>query len=138
MVTEMNRVEDYMNLPYKKTLVRNQDGTYFAYVKEFQGCMTEGDTPSEAYTMLEDAMESWIEAALEDGDAVPEPEITLEKEFSGRTVLRMPKSLQKKLSEEAKVNNVSWNTWAVMLLAQRNSTVHELRLMNEKLLGRLG
>ena len=50
----------------------------------------------------------------------------------------MPKSLQKKLSEEAKVNNVSWNTWAVMLLSQRNSTVHELRLMNEKLLGRLG
>ena len=33
----MNRVEDYMNLPYKKTLVRNQDGTYFAYVKEFEG-----------------------------------------------------------------------------------------------------
>ena len=24
--------------------------------------------------MLEDTMESWIEAALEDGDAVPEPE----------------------------------------------------------------
>lgn len=74
MVAEMNRVEDYMNLPYKKTLVRNQDGTYFAYVKEFQGCMTEGDNPSEAYAMLEDAMESWIEAALEDGDTVPEPE----------------------------------------------------------------
>ena len=134
----MNGIEDCMNLPYKKILVRNEDGTYFAYVKEFTGCMTEGDTPSEAYEMLEDAMESWLAAALDEGDAIPEPEITVEKEFSGKTVLRMPKSLQKKLAEEARVNNVSWNTWAVMLLAQKNSTVHELRLMNERLMGCLG
>lgn len=48
-------------------------GVWTAYVEEWPGCVTQGDTPAEAYHMLRDAMRAWAEVALEHGDEVPPP-----------------------------------------------------------------
>ena len=106
----------YLNLPYTRELVREGDGSWFARVLEFPGCITVGDTREEALEMLDDAMVSWIEAKLEDRETIPSP-MTAE-EFSGRFVVRLTKSLHRDLVRSAERNGVSLNQYVVTMLAQ--------------------
>jgi predicted RNase H-like HicB family nuclease len=66
-------VERLKALPYTRELLPNEDGTWFARIIEFAGCMTVGDTQAEALGMLDDAMTDWLTAKLEDGNPIPEP-----------------------------------------------------------------
>ena len=49
-----------------------EEGGYVVSVPELPGCVSEGDTFEEAVAMIEDAMQGWLEVALEYGDPVPE------------------------------------------------------------------
>ena len=67
----------YRALPYNKMVWREDDEaeSYFmAEIKELPGCLADGDTRSEALFNLKDAFDSYIEASLEVGRAIPEPE----------------------------------------------------------------
>ncbi|MBI3014630.1 MAG: toxin-antitoxin system HicB family antitoxin [Candidatus Tectomicrobia bacterium] len=108
----------YMKLDYPVTLKRCQeDGeVYFlAEISILPGCMSHGKTPNEAMEMIEGAKETWIRSFLEDGYEVPEPRD--EEEYSGRFVVRIPKSLHKNLAEMARRENVSLNQLVVSLLS---------------------
>ncbi len=59
--------------PYSRELKQNSDGTWFARIVEFDGCMTEGDTEKEALANLDDAMRGWLKAKLTLGAPIPEP-----------------------------------------------------------------
>ena len=61
-------------------------------------------------------MEGWIETKLENGFSIPEP-IDDEK-YSGKFVLRLPKSLHKNLAIEAEKEGVSLNQYALYKLAR--------------------
>jgi antitoxin HicB len=114
-------VKYYMELPYTIQLVPYKDGGFFVCVKELEGCMTEADTIEEAYEMIKDAMVAWLEAAIEEGQKIPLPEGLEEKKYNGRILLRLPKSLHKKLAENAKKEGVSLNQYIVHLLSERNA-----------------
>lgn len=60
--------------PYRKVIRGNEAEGFLAEAPELAGCVTAGATMEEAAMMLRDAMEGWIECALADGQAVPEPE----------------------------------------------------------------
>jgi antitoxin HicB len=62
-----------MNLPYTQEIHQNEDGSFFIKIKELPGCMTEADTLAEASLLIQDAMHAWLEAALEDLQAIPVP-----------------------------------------------------------------
>lgn len=98
----------YMGLPYTVTLKPYSDGGFFAKVEELPGCMTEGDSREETLEMIEDAKRAWLTTALEDGVTIPEPE-SEEAEYSGKLVVRMPRSLHRFLSSQAKREGVSLN-----------------------------
>ena len=106
----------YLRMPYTRELVREDDGSWFARILEFPGCMTVGDTQEEALVMLDDAMVTWIEAKLRDREPVPEPMTAAE--FSGRFVVRLTKSLHRDLVRAAERNGVSLNQYVVTMLAQ--------------------
>ncbi|MCX6580347.1 MAG: toxin-antitoxin system HicB family antitoxin [Candidatus Aminicenantes bacterium] len=110
-------VKYYMNLPYRIVIQKDPYGGFFAEVEELQGCMTQGETYEEAYNNILDAMEGWLEVALERGIAIPEP--ASESQYSGSFTLRMPRTLHKKLAQHAKKENVSLNQYAIHLLSQR-------------------
>ena len=110
------RPEDYLSLPYDIEVKRNEDGTYFARVKELPGCMTETDTFAEVEEMIRDAMTAWIEVALEEGIPIPEPRPL--EEYSGRFVLRLPKSLHRDVARRAEEEGVSINQWIVTAVAR--------------------
>lgn len=48
-------------------------GGFLARAPDLPGCMSDGDTPQEALTNVQDAIESWLEAAQELGREIPRP-----------------------------------------------------------------
>jgi len=114
-------LEYYMSLPYTIKLVREEDG-YFVEIEELKGCMSGGDTIEEAIKNIEEAKEAWLETAIEKGIDVPLPESM--REYSGRFVVRVPRSLHKKLVELAKEEGVSLNQLVVHLLSERLTVKH--------------
>ncbi len=51
----------------------DEDGCWMADIPDLKYCSACGDTPEEAVREVRIAMEAWIEAAREAGEAVPEP-----------------------------------------------------------------
>lgn len=105
----------YLNLPYKVVLYPAEEGGFVAEIPELPGCVSQGETVEEAWRMVHDAKRAWLETALEEGIPVPEP---ASDRYSGRLVLRMPKSLHRRIAELAKQENVSLNQYIVYQLAR--------------------
>ena len=109
--------EDYLTLPYARMVTPDSDGTFFGQILEFPGCISSGDTAAEALANLENAAAGWLEAALASGQNIPKP--IEESDFSGRLVLRLPKSLHKESAMAAERDGVSLNQFLVMAVGLR-------------------
>lgn len=109
-------LEYYLKLPYTRELTLGSDGIWFIRIKELPGCFSQGNTAEEALRMIDDALAGYIEVELEDNETIPEPRS--DEEFSGKFVVRVPKSLHRKISEVSVVENVSLNQWIVTTLAE--------------------
>lgn len=120
---EKKDITFYMELPYNIIIRKDPYGGYFAKVEELEGCMTQGETYEEAFKNIREAMELWLEDALEDGAEIPEP-VPEEEEFSGKFVVRLPKTLHRKLARNAHRENVSLNQYVVFLLSEQNIRSH--------------
>lgn len=115
----MKKVDEYLKLPYNYIIqpVQDESGNYFyARVLELDGCQSTGETFNEAYENIKDAMRGWIETKLENGFEVPLP-IGYE-DFSGKFVVRIPKSLHYRLTIEAEQEGVSLNQYALYKLSR--------------------
>ncbi len=130
------RIKYYFGLPYTIQLIRNEDGTYFASIKELPGCMTEGDTQQEALEMLDDAKLAWLEIAIEDGEGISLPESMVVKRYSGRFNVRLPKGLHRRLAEDAEAENVSLNSFVTSLL-ESGSTLKQLIRKKDEIINHL-
>jgi predicted RNase H-like HicB family nuclease len=51
----------------------SEDQTYVAEVPELLGCTAHGDTHESALANANEAIQLWIDTAIEFGDPVPEP-----------------------------------------------------------------
>jgi antitoxin HicB len=109
-------VEYYMDLPYTIELIRDKEAGWFVRVKELRGCMSQGDTAEEALVMIQDAMRAWLEVAIEDSIPIPEP--LPDEEYSGKFVVRVPRSLHRQLVEQAEREDVSLNQYINVTLAR--------------------
>jgi len=105
----------YMSLPYTMIIKSSPEGGYVAKIKELPGCLTQGETKVEALEMIEDAKAAWIDIALQDGEKIPEP---TNEEFSGKFNIRIPKTLHRDLTFQAKEENISLNHLAIYLLSR--------------------
>lgn len=123
-------VEEYMALPYTIEITPD-NGTFFVKIKELQGCMSVGETKADALAMIEDAMREWLVSALEDSIEIPLPEAVQADRYSGKFPLRLPKSLHRKLAENAEMDKVSLNQYMVMLLSERNAITEVRRLLSK-------
>ncbi len=116
----MKTIDYYMNLPYKMEIVPDvEEGGYVALFSDLPGCITVGDTIEEAIENIIDAKKAWLEAALEAGTTIPEPDDL--KEYSGQFKLRIPKSLHRQLAERSRKEGVSMNQYCVYLLSRNNA-----------------
>ena len=75
----MKNIDYYLKLPYRLEIVPNiYEGGYVASYPEFPGCLTCAETLEEVISSALDAKKAWLEAALEDGDTIQEPEFNEE------------------------------------------------------------
>jgi antitoxin HicB len=112
----MINIDEVLKRPYARVITPDPEGGYTAGVAEFPGCVTQGETVEEAYANLEDAARGWLEAVIEANQSVPEP-LAAAEDFSGKVVLRLPKSLHQKASRYAEREDVSLNTFLVTAIA---------------------
>lgn len=115
----MENINYYMNLPYNYIIqpINDESGSYYyARVLELDGCQSTGETFEEAYANVKEAMKGWIETKIENGFEIPLP-VGYEN-FSGKFIVRLPKSLHYKLSIEAKQEGISLNQYALYKLSK--------------------
>ncbi|PSB00796.1 type II toxin-antitoxin system HicB family antitoxin [Merismopedia glauca] len=107
----------YLNLNYSVTLYPDEEaGGYVAEIKDLPGCLTQGENLEEAINHIQEAKELWIETAYESGRTIPLP--STNASYSGKLLLRIPKSLHRRLAETAKTEEVSLNQYILSVLSQ--------------------
>ena len=94
----MKTLNEYLKMPYRMELVEDPDegGFVVSYPKK-----------------------AWLEAALEEGIEIHEPD-SLE-EYSGQFKLRLPRSLHRSLAEHSQREGISMNQYCVYLLAKNDA-----------------
>lgn len=97
-----------------------EDGEYVATALEWgPGLSWLDEDPTAALAGLRDLIRESIEDLLADGKPVPAP--LADRDYSGRLLLRMPKPLHRDLALHAAEENVSLNSLAVRLLAEKEA-----------------
>ena len=111
----MKDLQYYMGLNYPFTLEQDDDGSYFIQFPDLPGCMTCGATIEEVLEMGSDARKCWFESALHDGGFIPEPKTT--EDYPDNFKLRLPKSLYRRLANNASAEGVSMNQYCIYILS---------------------
>ena len=116
----MKTIDEYLSLPYKMEVIPDTDeGGFVVSFPELPGCLSSGETLEQAIANAADAKKAWLEAAIEDGIAISEPDSL--DEYSGQFKLRMPKSLHRSLAEHSKREGISMNQYCVYLLTRNDA-----------------
>jgi len=101
-----------------RPLSDDEGGGYLIEYPDLPGCISDGNTIEAAVANGGDAKAAWIAAMREAGRKVPSPGADPGDGYSGKWQMRTPKSLHRRLAEQARREGVSLNTLAVTLLAQ--------------------
>jgi predicted RNase H-like HicB family nuclease len=110
-------IDDYMKAPYRMEVVEDvEEGGFVVSFPELRGCITCGETIEKAIAAAKDAKRAWLEAAMEDGFRIPAP--GADNAYSGQFKFRLPRSLHRMLSENAKREGVSMNQYCIYLLTK--------------------
>jgi antitoxin HicB len=104
---ERKPVGYYLEAEYPVTVYAAPEGGYVAEIEDLPGCLTEGETLDEVFERIEDARRAWIEVTYEDGADIPLPRT--DREYSGKFVVRIAKSLHRRLAEQADREGISLN-----------------------------
>ncbi|MDY4902640.1 MAG: toxin-antitoxin system HicB family antitoxin [Treponema sp.] len=127
----MKTFEEYMKMPYKLEIIPDtEESGFIASYPELPGCITCGETITEAVVNSENAKKEWLLAAIENNIEIAEPEST--DSYSGQFKLRLPKTLHKTLAEDSKKEGVSMNQYCVYLLAKNSEKEHSVLAKNRQ------
>lgn len=118
----MKTLDEYMQLPYKMEIVPDLDEGGFAIsFPDLPGCVTCADAMEDVLKNAAEAKKVWLEAALEDGLLIPEPNEL--EDYSGQFKLRIPKSLHRQLAERSRVEGISMNQYCLYLLSRNDALI---------------
>lgn len=111
------KLQHYMSLNYPSQITKIDEadgGGFLIEVPMLKGCMSDGETVEEAYNNLEEAKKEWFTYMLENNLAIPEP---ADASYSGRFMVRIPKTLHKIITEQSKREGLSLNQYVSNVLA---------------------
>ena len=116
----MKTLNDYMKMSYRMEIVEDkEEGGFVVSFPDLPGCITCGETLENAIANAADAKKTWIEAALEEGVEILEPNSL--QDYSGQFKLRMPRSLHRSLAEHSQREGISMNQYCVYLLSKNDA-----------------
>ena len=108
----------YMKLKYPTQITEisaEDGGGYLIEIPLLKGCVSDGETITEALKNIEEAKEEWFAYMLENSLSIPEPADI--SKYSGKFVVRIPKSLHKTISEQSRMEGLSLNQYVANSLA---------------------
>lgn len=117
LTTSKKSLEHYLSLKYPMEIVEDE-GAWVASIPDLPGCNSSGESADDAIRNVQEAKELWMESQLDGGGEIPEP--TNEDDFSGKFVLRIPRTLHRSMAYQAQKQGVSLNHYASYLLAERH------------------
>ena len=118
----MKTLDEYMAMPYRMEIIEDKDeGGFVASYPDLLGCITCGETAESAVANALDAKRQWLEAAIDSGIEIYEPDSL--KDYSGQFKLRIPRSLHRTLAEHSRREGISMNQYCVYLLS-RNDAIY--------------
>ncbi|MDA8205732.1 MAG: toxin-antitoxin system HicB family antitoxin [Thermaerobacter sp.] len=126
---------EILKKPYARCLTPDECGGYVATIQEFSGCIAEGDSAELAMQNLEAAAASWLKAAAEFGQPIPDP-LDLHG-YSGKVALRIPRGLHKQAAEIAASEGASLNQFLTSAIAQAVGRKAERKAVLGELCGQL-
>lgn len=98
----------------------DEDQGFIGIAPDLPGCSAFGETEGQCLVEIRDAIAAWIDAARAAKNSVPPPSAhdrDLE-DFSGRFLLRLPRTLHASLTRRAKDERVSLNQCVIFLLTE--------------------
>jgi predicted RNase H-like HicB family nuclease len=99
----------------------DEDEGFIAIAPDLPGCSAFGESEAEALAELKHAIAAWKEAATNAGNPVPPPSRPASAaSYSGKFVVRMPKTMHRQLAQSAEKEGVSLNQYLITLLATYN------------------
>jgi antitoxin HicB len=101
-----------------RPMTSDEGGGYLIEFPDLPGCMSDGETVEEAIANGAEAKRDWIAAMRTAGRALPPPTVDATEAYSGKWVVRTPKSLHRGLAERAREEGVSLNTLTIAILAE--------------------
>lgn len=130
MATQARRsLEAYLALEYPFQVHADPDGGYVIEFPDLPGCMTQIENLDEVGSMAAEIRKLWIETAYEEGMDIPPP--SYPEEYSGKFLLRLPRSLHRQLAEGAERERVSLNHWVISILARGEAELRIERRLDE-------
>ena len=119
-ITVSMKANEYLKMPYRMEVVEDpEEGGFVVSYPDLPGCITCGETMESAIANAKDAQKAWLEAALEDGIKIPEPDSL--SDYSGQFKLRIPRSLHRSLAEHSQREGISMNQYCVYLLSKNDA-----------------
>ncbi len=107
----------YKGLNYKIELTfDSEDNCWYARLPELGDVLADGSTSDEALRKVLTLKDEILELDYKRDLPIPEPRPELD--YSGRFLLRVPKSLHKKLAQEAEAEGTSINRLAIQILSE--------------------
>lgn len=113
--TTRRPLAEYLAMQYPFNVIADEEGGYVVVYPDLPGCITQVESLDELPAMAEDARTGWIETEYELGHDIPLP--SYPEAYSGKFVVRLPRSLHRRLAESANREGVSLNQYVVALLA---------------------
>ncbi len=96
----------------------DDDGGYIAEAPDLPGCSAWGATETVAAREVQDAIAAWVQAAQAAGKAVPVPHAAQPLDgYSGKFLVRLPRSLHARLARRAAAEGVSLNQFLTGVLS---------------------
>lgn len=124
MMRTTKPLADYLAMQYPFKVVADPEAGYFIEYPDLPGCMTQVQRAEEIGPMAEEIRALWMETEYNRGADIPAPSASAE--YSGKFVVRLPKSLHRRLAEAAELDGVSLNQFVVMLL-ERGTTLADVQ-----------
>jgi antitoxin HicB len=127
-MTSEEKLQYYLNLSYPIEIVEDEDAIV-ASIPDLPGCNAFGQDVNHALESLRETKELWLKGRIDSQQPIPNPSTA--EEYSGKFVLRIPKTLHGALDREAKKQGTSLNQYVVYLLSERHNLASFQRFVDE-------
>lgn len=98
----------------------DEDEGFIAEAPDLPGCSAWGATEADAAREAQDAIAAWLQAAQAAGKTVPQPHAVQPLQgYSGKFLVRLPRSLHARLARSAAQEGVSLNQFLTGVLSSK-------------------